>query len=697
MISRYIDDDHGINALLQTCKRLFLLLNASLYKHNVKCSCATALEWAAEHGIEATARHALEAGISSDAMYYEGLVPMALACINGHEVIVRLLLDHGFDPDPAVVPRSIKGPEGARVGLEVCEKPMVLAASRGHEPIVKLLLTYGVAVDTPASDGATPLMGAAAAGHLSVAKILISFGSDLNHRNRWNHTAGSYAVEAGHVNMVRYLLEAGMDLEAAVGEHKSRLHLATRLYCLTTDMVTFLLEYEAKPGPKVGNLRALALAAYCENDAAAKIIRDSMDIADIISSGVSTDDNHKLLLLVSAACGWEELVLQLLEQGCSPDVSSKSMSPSMFAPDLPTRNRTAVPQFPSALTLAARGGHLGVVQILLRYNANLHDVSGIQKTSPLWEAILSNHRHVVQALLDHGANPNYRHPNGDSALFMAVDTNPEIFQLLLDHGADSDLAANHPWDMTLLAKALSSGSIESVEALRPGISFGQPWLVDNIPYEALFEAALRGGKAMVEYLLDRGYVFKPGSHAVKNALLTAVRWAAAPGVSLLFERGLVGTLLPSFDANLFGLVGSDLGMLWFGACQWRIATTMDQLLVHNVDIEAVESPFFSFVDEKVEDHPHLREYYFKQLLSRGADPLREDGNETPLSYAANQGWRKIVKMMLNALDDRIVPLDEQQRKIEQAANEAAEHDHMDIVRLLHRAYWRKKNKETSAP
>lgn len=85
MICNYIDDDHGIDALLQTCKRLFLLLNTSLYKHNVEYSYATALEWTAKHGLEATARLALEAGASPDAVCYEYWVPMALACIHGHE------------------------------------------------------------------------------------------------------------------------------------------------------------------------------------------------------------------------------------------------------------------------------------------------------------------------------------------------------------------------------------------------------------------------------------------------------------------------------------------------------------------------------------------------------------------------------------------------------------------------------------
>lgn len=50
LIATFLDDDCNIKALLQTSKQLSVLLNQYLYKHNVRHSHATALEWAAKHG-----------------------------------------------------------------------------------------------------------------------------------------------------------------------------------------------------------------------------------------------------------------------------------------------------------------------------------------------------------------------------------------------------------------------------------------------------------------------------------------------------------------------------------------------------------------------------------------------------------------------------------------------------------------------
>jgi hypothetical protein len=62
LISQFLDDEFSINALLLTCKRCHLLLNDALYDHNVRCSDASAFEWAVTHGYENTARLALNPG-----------------------------------------------------------------------------------------------------------------------------------------------------------------------------------------------------------------------------------------------------------------------------------------------------------------------------------------------------------------------------------------------------------------------------------------------------------------------------------------------------------------------------------------------------------------------------------------------------------------------------------------------------------
>jgi len=54
-IARFLDDEYCVNALLQTCRRLYLLLNEFLYELNVRNPRGCALEWAAKNGYEKSA------------------------------------------------------------------------------------------------------------------------------------------------------------------------------------------------------------------------------------------------------------------------------------------------------------------------------------------------------------------------------------------------------------------------------------------------------------------------------------------------------------------------------------------------------------------------------------------------------------------------------------------------------------------
>lgn len=199
---------------------------------------------------------------------------------------------------------------------------------------------------------------------------------------------------------------------------------------------------------------------------------------------------------------------------------------------------------------------------------------------------------------------------------------------------------------------------------------------------------------MVKYLLDRGYEVEPGSGEVQSALYFAVSRADVALVDLLFERGLVGNLstvrVPFYshlECNPLGLVKSPTGD--FDA----VAATMDTLLAHGFEIESErESPFSEVFMTKGCDceHPGRSDFYFRSLLDRGADPLHGAGPASPLGDAARQGYRRVVKFMLKALDQRSIPLEELQRKLLYAEDEATEEGHLDIVPLLQRAYWRKK-------
>ncbi|KAH7625119.1 hypothetical protein B0T09DRAFT_369600, partial [Sordaria sp. MPI-SDFR-AT-0083] len=121
---------------------------------------------------------------------------LCLAAGNGHETVVKLLLDTG------------------KVDLhrEKLWTAVWLAAQKDYKAIVKMLLNTGK-VDTGAKDenGWTALHRAAITGHEVVVQLLLDTGRvDADAQDRWyEQTALHVAVQNGHEAVVKLLLDTG--------------------------------------------------------------------------------------------------------------------------------------------------------------------------------------------------------------------------------------------------------------------------------------------------------------------------------------------------------------------------------------------------------------------------------------------------------------------------------------------------------
>ena len=161
LIASSLNYECDINSLSQANARLYLLLNPTLYQHNVRYSHSSALGWAAKYGHEATARKAQEAGASPDCDDNEWR-PINLAAANGHDALVRLFLAQGVNPNRNLDESQNSTPPN----------PLALATSNGYESIVKVLLAHGAAADIPVlALERTPLSVAAEEGHLGIVKL----------------------------------------------------------------------------------------------------------------------------------------------------------------------------------------------------------------------------------------------------------------------------------------------------------------------------------------------------------------------------------------------------------------------------------------------------------------------------------------------------------------------------------------------
>ncbi|PKK41421.1 hypothetical protein CI102_15091, partial [Trichoderma harzianum] len=132
-IAHAIQLERDINALVQTNRHIYNLLNTYLYQHNVRFCGSRALLWACEHGRAVTAQRLLREGADTYATSTAGRNPLTLAAENGYLELVKLLLKFGVNTQyPDAKQRT----------------SLSRAAENGHAAIVELLLENGLDKDS---------------------------------------------------------------------------------------------------------------------------------------------------------------------------------------------------------------------------------------------------------------------------------------------------------------------------------------------------------------------------------------------------------------------------------------------------------------------------------------------------------------------------------------------------------------------
>ncbi|XP_022614865.1 protein fem-1 homolog B [Seriola dumerili] len=135
--------------------------------------------------------------------------------------------------------------------------PLIIAARNGHDKVVRLLLdhyrvdteqTGTVRFDGYVIDGATALWCAAGAGHFEVVRLLVSHRANVNHTTITNSTPLRAACFDGRLDIVRYLVEHNADISITNKYNNTCLMIAA--YKGHTDVVKFLLEQGANPNAK---------------------------------------------------------------------------------------------------------------------------------------------------------------------------------------------------------------------------------------------------------------------------------------------------------------------------------------------------------------------------------------------------------------------------------------------------------------
>ncbi|XP_020779585.1 protein fem-1 homolog B [Boleophthalmus pectinirostris] len=146
--------------------------------------------------------------------------PLIIAARNGHEKVVRLLLDHyRVDTEQTGTVRF----DGYVIDGATA---LWCAAGAGHFEVVRLLVGHQANVNHTTITNSTPLRAACFDGRLDIVRYLVEHKADINITNKYNNTCLMIAAYKGHTDVVRFLLERGADPNAKAHCGATALHFA---------------------------------------------------------------------------------------------------------------------------------------------------------------------------------------------------------------------------------------------------------------------------------------------------------------------------------------------------------------------------------------------------------------------------------------------------------------------------------------
>ncbi len=290
------------------------------------------------------------------------------------------------------------------------DAPLVEAVKAADVDAVRALVgDPAVDVDAAAADGATALHWAVHRDDVRLVEVLLEAGADVAAANRYGVQPISLAAENGSAAVVGALLDAGADPNATLRGGETALMTAARTGDAAT--VRALLVRGADPNARDGfrGQTALMWAAARNNAAAVHALAELG--ADIHAQTVTA------------------------ERAASGNRLFYAPPPTGF----------------SALTFAARGGHLDALRVLLEAGADVNATLS-DGQSALVVAVANANWQLADYMLDRGADPNLAGAGWNA-----------LHQLLRTRRMNTGFGFPGP---------IPSGAVDSIDVLKKMIALG---------------------------------------------------------------------------------------------------------------------------------------------------------------------------------------------------------------------------------
>ena len=489
-------------------------------------------------------------------------------------------------------------------------------------------------------------------GLASLLRVVFEHVADLdvNQKNTHGHTPAYLAAALGHLDTLSMLVDHGANVNVKCGRYGSPLHAAC--FAGHLEVVKMLLELGASIS--CGVVFENALQAACRGG------HENVAL-HLISSGyiIKSEADYDSTLESAARAGFVNVMDMLDRPSFLPFSRSK--------PDKITRK----------IKKAIHGGQLGIIRHFLRQNINRREVIPPDAVAL---ATLSNHKALVEFLLDEGMSIESEGAIGTPLRTACLLNYQPIARLLLSRGAEINACGT--FGDALQAAAMKGHTMVVKLIIDEGANVDQQ---SGLYGTALQAAAYHGQCGAVELLLDAGANVHDEGYS-KDAFHAAAEGGHQDVILLMLRKGYkVYDPLPRPQA--FGGVpifsqykalmrdaspGRDSDPYKRGKPSWTSKDVSAKAKRPTTDLEAIfeaaesESEMAQLKTEEIPAIGYRRDFYLK-------------GSENCLlEAAASAGRRNVVNLLLE--QRKVLRIREEE--ISQAIKVATTNSHWLVVQLL---------------
>jgi len=458
--------------------------------------------------------------------------------------------------------------EAADVPDEVKNATFWTAVNSSHHEVIRLLLDHGVDPNMRGEHGRTPLIQVFAyfsdyqksEEHIETAEILLNAGADINAVDAEGKSVVEYATRLGKQPLFdKIMAKAGQGkeiqikamIEAAANENFSAMEKIAQMpeFVLATDGIPafqqciksrklrsiewFLRKGLSLKDPGIKGLFAITVKSFVQ-DSSWSYYKNDLEFLERINADPD-ETNASGATALDYACfipfSWQNECIELLQKYGAKE----SYVMAILDNDVERLRKAINSGKPADLTdeegntllhLAARTGKESIVDYLVKKGLKIDQANEDKKTA-LWLAIENEHFQTAELLLENGASIEARGGNFDQTMLecLVPEASPETIEFMLKKGANIEPADHRGERHCVIWRLICNPGFEKKTEiaeilLRYGAKINEPEYTGN---SLLHRAAEMDWKSDFDWLLRHGANINARNKSGNTPLTSALK------------------------------------------------------------------------------------------------------------------------------------------------------------------------------